>query len=154
MHKIRQTYQTLQMLHEDLQADIIGKNRLTCPTRRAVHAPRHVRRRWVQLRQQESSLTASLVADDIAWDGEAIHKQLLRVGDWRLEKLLEILIPFLILIPGFSPLRNCLAVENEDVEECVKQEYDVRLDGNAVEKDRLWRGVEGIRHKRRLNHNK
>ena len=75
---IMPTYQTLEMLHEHLQADIIGEDCLACsPGRITVHTRRHVRRRWVQLRKQESRLTASLVADNVSRDRETIDEQIL-----------------------------------------------------------------------------
>jgi len=63
------------MIHESLQTDIVGENRL----RRlrhpaAVPAARRtrVRRTGVQLGEQETRLRAARVADDEAGEGEAV----------------------------------------------------------------------------------
>jgi len=39
------------------------------------------------------------------------------------------------------------------MEECIKEKDNVVLDGDAVKEYRLRRGVEGVGHERRLNHN-
>jgi len=57
----------------------------------------------------------------------------LGICDRVLQKLFEVLIPFLVLVTCLSPLSNCFTVENEDVEEGVKEENDVRFDRNTVE---------------------
>ena len=56
------------MLHEDLQADVVREDRLPCSrTRgRTIHTRGHVRRRRVELREQETRLTATLAADDVS----------------------------------------------------------------------------------------
>ena len=143
------------MFHEDLQAHIVGEDRLSSARARsrAVHARRHVRRRRVQLRQQEPRLTAALVAYDVPWDREPVDEQVLRIRDRSLQQLLEVLVALLVLISGLAPLRDRLAVEDEDVEERVEQQDDVRLDRHAVEQHRLRRRlVDGIGHERGLDH--
>ena len=64
------------MVHERLQADVVGEDCL----RRLAHATvgaRRVRRRGVELGQQEAGLRAAGVADDEAGQGEAVLDQLL-----------------------------------------------------------------------------
>ena len=67
------------MLHEYLQTDIVREDGLT-RTRSwgaAIHSTRHVRRTGVELGQQETSLRASLVTDNVTWDGETVNEQVL-----------------------------------------------------------------------------
>jgi hypothetical protein len=67
------------MLHEDLQTDIVCEDRLACTGARrgSIHRRRHVRRRRVQLGQQEPRLTPALVANDVSWNWETVHKKIL-----------------------------------------------------------------------------
>lgn len=76
----------------------------------------------------------------------------LGISNGHFEQLLEVIVAFLVLVSLLAPLRHKLAVENEDVEECVQQEDDIVLDGNTVQKNGLWRGVEGVGHQGRLYH--
>lgn len=76
----------------------------------------------------------------------------LRILDGRLEQLLEVLVALLVLVARLPPLRNSLAVEDQDVEEGVEEEDDVRLDRDAVQQHGLWWCVERVRHKCGLNH--
>ena len=68
-------YQTLQMLHEDLQTNIIRKDGLsrTSAGGRAIHRRRHMCRRGVELGKEESRLTSTLVAHEVARNGESVH---------------------------------------------------------------------------------
>ena len=43
-------------------------------------------------------------------------------------------------------------MEYKYVEKRVKQENDIVLDGDAVEKDGLWLGIKGVGHERGLDH--
>lgn len=67
------------MLHEHLQADVVGENSLARAgaASRAVHARRHVCCRGVQLGQQETRLTTALVANDVSRNREPINQKLL-----------------------------------------------------------------------------
>ena len=67
------------MLHEDLQADVVREDRLARTRARgsAVHACRHMCRRRVELREQETRLRAALIADDVPWDREPIDQEVL-----------------------------------------------------------------------------
>ena len=80
------------------------------------------------------------------------YKTHLRVCYWRLEQLLEVLVALLLLVARLAPLRDGLAVEDEDVEERVEEEDDIGLDRHTVEQHRLWWDVERVRHERRLDH--
>ena len=67
------------MLHEDLQTDIVREDGLT-RTRSwgaAIHSTRHVRRTGVELGEQETSLRASLVTDNVSRNGESISEEVL-----------------------------------------------------------------------------
>ena len=111
-----------------------------------------MRRRRVQLGQQEPSLTSALVTHNIPRNREAVDKKVLCVLNRQLEQLLEVLVSLLVLISEFPPLSDLLAVEDEDVEEGVQKEDDVWLDGYAVQEHGLGRGIKGIGHEGRLNH--
>lgn len=76
----------------------------------------------------------------------------LSVSDGHLEQLLEILIAFLILVTGLTPLCYRLSVEDEDVEECIEKQDHIGLDRDTVKKDWLGRRVKCIGHESRLNH--
>ena len=43
-------------------------------------------------------------------------------------------------------------MEDEDVEEGVQEQNDVRFDRNAIQQYRLWCHVERVRHERGLDH--
>jgi len=130
------------VLHEHLQAHIVRKDRLS--SRIGAHPPRtttiHIdmRRGRVQLREQEPGLGTALVADDVPRDRKPVDEEVLRVRLGRLEQGLDVLVPFLLGIPRFSPFRDRAPVEDEDVEERVEEEDDFRLDRHAVEKNGLW----------------
>ena len=62
----------------------------------------------------------------------------------RLKQFLEVLVPFLFLIASFPPLGNGLSVEDQDVEESVKEQDDIGFDGYTVQKDGLWGNVERV----------
>ena len=68
------------MLHKHLQADIVGEDSLAVAgaSRLAVHARRHVRRRRVQLREEEPGLTSALVADNVPRNGESVDEEFLQ----------------------------------------------------------------------------
>lgn len=123
------------MLHKHLQAHVVGENRLsrTRTLRRTIHRRRHVRRRRIQLGQQETRLTSPLITHDIPWDRESVREEVLCVCDGRFEEFLEIFIAFLVLVAGFAPLGDSFAVEDEDVEERVEEENDVRFDRDTVQ---------------------
>ena len=76
----------------------------------------------------------------------------LSVPHRRLQQLLEILISLLVLVPRLAPLRNGLAVENQNMEEGIEKKDDVRLDRDAIQQDRLGWNVKCIRHQRWLDH--
>ena len=62
----RFTHQTLQVLHKDLQTDVVRENRLAGRTAACtVQTTGHVRCRWVQLGEEEAGLGAALIADDV-----------------------------------------------------------------------------------------
>lgn len=67
------------MLHEDLQTDIVRKDGLTSASAwgRAIHAGRHMCRRRVELRKQETCLTAALITYDVSRDRRAVDKKVL-----------------------------------------------------------------------------
>lgn len=70
------------------------------------------------------------------------------------EEFLEVLVTLLFLISSFSPLGDGLAMEDEDVEERVKEEDTVGLNRHAVKKHGLRWGIKGVGHEGRLDHDK
>ena len=56
---------------------------------------------------------------------------------WLFQKRCEVLVSFLILIAGFSPFRDSLAMEDQYVEESVQQKDVGGLDRSRVEQDWL-----------------
>ena len=73
------THEPLEVLHEHLQTDVVREDRLASrATAGAVHARRHVRRRRVELREQEPRLGPALVAHDVARNREAVHEEFLQ----------------------------------------------------------------------------
>lgn len=193
------THETFEMLHEDLQRDVVREDGLQHErvvesvrlkrssivrerwqgtylaggTAGAVRAPGHMSGGRVELGEKEAGLRAALIGRDIARDRVAIRQQVLyhhlevssveepsecregtnlSVGDRRSEKLGEVLVPFLILVPGLAPLGDRLTVENEDVEEGVEEEDNVGLDRDRIEQDGLGRRVERVGHQGGLDH--
>ena len=140
------------MLHKHLQAHIVRKDRLPASRSSPIRVARHVRRRRVQLAQQEPRLTSTLIANDVSRDGQTVFQQLLGVRDGGFEQFFEILVSLLFLIARFAPLSDSLAVENEDVEECVEKEDDVGSDRDRVEEDRMSFSVESVGHQSGLDH--
>jgi hypothetical protein len=45
-------------------------------------------------------------------------------------------------------------MENQNMEECVQKKDVIVFNGDAVQKDVLWRNIERIRYQGRLDHNK
>ena len=83
---------------------------------------------------------------------EVVDRKVRRVCSMRLEQLLAVLVALLVLVPDLAPLRDHLAVEDEDVKEGVEKGGLVGLDGDAVEQHKPWRDVERVRHERGLDH--
>lgn len=77
----------------------------------------------------------------------------LGICDRVLQKFLEVLVPFLVLVTCLPPLSNRLAMENKDVEEGIKEENDIGFDRDTVEQDRLGLDIECVRHESGLDHN-
>lgn len=70
-----------QMVHKGLQGDIVGENRLSCCGSYTAVRAGGVSCRWVELRQQKSSLRPASVTDDESRKRESIRdKVLLRVS--------------------------------------------------------------------------
>jgi hypothetical protein len=67
-----------QVVHESLQADIVGENRLSSLSNAAVVA-RSVRCAGVELGEQETSLRSAGVADDESGKREAVLDEVLEV---------------------------------------------------------------------------
>ena len=76
--RFKDTHQSLEMLHEYLQTDIVREDGLSASCRCiAVHASRHVCCRGIELGEEETSLRSTLIADDVTRDGEALRKEIL-----------------------------------------------------------------------------
>lgn len=66
------------MFHEYLQTDIVGENGLSVRARCvAIHACRHMGRRRVELGEKETSLTSTLITNDVPRNGESICQKVL-----------------------------------------------------------------------------
>lgn len=144
--------QSLEMFHKHLERDIVGEDSSAASSCRTVHASAHMRRRRVELAQQETRLRAILVTNNVSRNWESVGQQILRIRLGIFEHLFEILVSFLILIPRLSPLRHRLSVEYEDVEKGIEQKDDVGADGNRVKQYRLRWTFKTVRHQRGLNH--
>ena len=74
------TYQMFQMSHENLQTNIIGENSSRC---RSVHSSRHSAVEGFNLdnEKQELNLTFALVANNVSWYRESVHKKILSIGN-------------------------------------------------------------------------
>jgi hypothetical protein len=58
-----------------------------------------------------------------------------------LKEFFQILITLLILIARLAPLSDRLAVENENMEECIEEQDNVWLNRDAIEQHWLRSGV-------------
>ena len=67
-----------------------------------------VRLRRVDLGEQEAGLRAAVLRVHVAWHGEAALQELLRVVQWRLQQLLEVLVLRQVLVTRLSPLGDGL----------------------------------------------
>jgi len=139
------------VLHEHLEADVVGKDGGALRAG-AVGAAGHVCGGRVQLGEKEACLRAVLVAHNIAGDREALEQELLRIGLWHLEDLAEVFVALLVLVPRLAPLRDGLAMEDEQVEERIEQQHNVGANRHRVEQHGRWRPLESVRHERRLDH--
>lgn len=108
--------------------------------------------RGIGNRSTRRSYTRTDVGTSATCRRERKGKTNLGIRDGILEELLEVLVPLLVLVARLAPLRDRLTVEDEDVEEGVEEQDDVRLDRHAVEQHGLWWHVERVRHERRLDH--
>ena len=103
------------MLHEYLKAYIVGENGgattfivMVCLWR-------------IQVRQQEPSLRSMLVANYEPGDGESMFHDHLGVVLRRLQESSKVHMLLLILISLLLPRRDRFTVENDNVEETIKQ---------------------------------
>ena len=139
------------MLHKHLEAHVVGKDG-SARRGSAVGTAGHVGSGRVELGKEETRLAAVLVADNVAGDGETVHKQVLRVRLGRLEDLLKVFVALLVLVARLAPLGDGLTVEDEQVEEGVEQEHHVGADGHGVKQHGLRRALEPVGHERGLDH--
>jgi len=113
-----------------------------------------MRGRRVQLGEQESSLTFTLITNNVSWYRESVYKEVLSIRDGDFKQLFKVFIAFFILISLVPPLGNKFSVEDEDVEEGIEKKDDIVFDGHTVEEYGHGRSIESVRHKSRLNHDK
>ena len=52
---------------------------------------------------------------------------------WLLEECRKVFVAFLVLVTCLPPLGDCLAMEDQDVEESIQEENVCGLDGRRVE---------------------
>jgi hypothetical protein len=134
-----------KMVHKCLEGDIIGEDSLRVLRTDPTEGSCCVGGRRVQLRQQESSLGTSCITNNEAREGESVRNEVLRKiskisvkGGVRsthpsvffrlLKKRGKVLVSFLFLITGFSPLCNGLAMEDQNVEEGIQEKNVSGLD--------------------------
>ena len=110
--------------------------------------------RWIELGEQEAGLGPAGVADNETWKREAILNEVLCVFFWRLKQRRKLLVSLLLLVPSFSPLSHSFTVEDEDMEEGVKQKDSLVLNRLRIEEHRLATLVfKTVAVQSRLNHN-
>jgi len=146
------------VLHEGLQANIISEDGLCSLSHTTVSTRGGVRRRRVKLGKQETRLRATGIAHDVPRKREAILYQVLKQMlvtmkvdplMWELiathpcitlglvKQELEVFVTFLFVVLCFAPFCYRFAMEDEDVEEGVKEQDVLRLDGSRIKQDRL-----------------
>lgn len=76
----------------------------------------------------------------------------LGVGHGLFKKLLEVFVALLLLVSRLSPSSHSLTVEDENMEEGIEEENDVRLNRHAVKQHGLRGRIECVGHQRWLNH--
>lgn len=140
------------MIHKHLQTNIIRSNR--CSLRCwVIPIPRtNMCSRWIYFGFQEPLLGSASIAIDVSGNREPLGQQFLRralTPRWIImittkqstylrilfrgfQKQLEVLITRLLMIFSLTPLRNSLAVPNEDMEESVQKQNIVRFDGYRI----------------------
>lgn len=74
------------MLHERLQADVVREDRLRSLAHAAVRSGARVSSAGVELREEETRLTAAGVADDEAGEGESLADEVLWLLVMRVER--------------------------------------------------------------------
>jgi hypothetical protein len=111
------------MLHEHSQTHIISEYSL--PTRTIISI---VGDTWVQLGNDEAGLTLVLITYDVSRNWEALLHDALCIclrGD---EQVREVLVVLVILVLLLSPHGNLLTVEDNHMEESIKQQNGIRID--------------------------
>lgn len=125
------------MVHKGLQRHIVCEDSLSTLCTNAPICTGRVRGRGVELGEQEARLRTPGIANNESWQWETICNEILdqklveeykiywktysRILLGLLQQSCEIFISLLLVIACFSPFRDSLAVEDEDVEECVKK---------------------------------
>ena len=125
-----------QMIHKRLQANIVGKDRL-CRLAHTTIALCSMRCRRIELGQQETRLRTTSVTDNETRQREAVLDEILGIFFGALKQSSEVLVALLLVVSCLAPLRHCLAVEDEDVEESIEQQDGLVLDRRGVEEDGL-----------------
>lgn len=143
--------QLFQVLHENLQADVICKywSSSIAPT----HPPRLVvvRLAGVNLAQEEPGLATTLLGVNVPWHWEPCQQHLLRISHRRLKQLFEVCILRLVLVACCTPLSYCLPVEDQDLEKCVHEQDTIWLYGTGVQQNWLRGARETIAVEDRLD---
>jgi len=147
---LRSDCQLFQVLHENLQRDIIGEDWSATITAVVKHIV--VSLRWIHLGQEEPRLRAARFCDDVARHREPGLKDLLSIVNRSLEQLREILVFGLVLVIEFFPSCDGFTVIDDDVEKGVHQKNSVILQRGRVQQNGFRWSVEGVRVENRLNH--
>lgn len=126
------------MVHKRLEGHVIGEDSLGgCGAHSSIRAG-SMRCGGVQLREKETSLGTASVTHDESWERESIRNEILLDGqkNWYKSEMVmytytsiffrlfeqssEALVALLLLITSLPPFGSVLAVENENMEECVQ----------------------------------
>jgi len=111
-------------------------------------------RRRVKLGEKETCLRTTGVTNDGSRQRETVLNEVLGVSLGCAEQLGEVLVTFLVLVTGLAPFRHGLAVEDQNVEECIEKEDSLGLDRRRIEE--YWLAalvIEAVAVERGLNHN-
>jgi hypothetical protein len=122
------------VIHKGLQRDIVGEDSLRGLRNTTVRAS-GVCGRWVELGEEETGLGAAGITDNESGKRETVLDQALGVFLWSLQQFSKVSILLVLLVSFLSPRGNGLAVEDEDVEECIEEENSVGLDRLRVKQN-------------------
>ena len=110
------------MLHEQVETDILGKE-VSVSYSLVVLAERT----WVHLYLNLSLVCVVRLSDEEPWHWESLLHDVFRILHWCLKQCFEIFEIRVCLVICLLPFINGIAFPNADIEECIKQKYDIIL---------------------------